>query len=202
MKTNRFILITLFVCLLFKLPLLATLPLLLEGQIPDIDSVTGEVATTFIILEVYKPNADDYKTLCNDPKISVEEFNVLAYLSQKSSTLMTKIWKWRCMRLSWMNIIQRLNLDLDDVIPKSEKMCDEPYKLCYTYWREKGNPKKVFSLGDYNFEKICEVVTLSRYSGKPVDATIESLNKESFRTLSVKYFKEKNKSKRGIKKQA
>ena len=200
MKTNRFFLITFFVCFLFKLQLFATLPFLAAGQIPDVDSVTGEVATTFIILDVYKPDADDYKTLSNDQKISVEEFNVLAYLSKKSSIPMTKIWKWRCMKLSWTNIIQKLNLDLDDVIPKAEKMCEEPYKLCYTYWREKGNPKKVFSLGDYDFEKICEVVTLSAYSGKPVDVTIESLKKESFRNLSVKFFKEKNKSKRGIRK--
>lgn len=162
-----------------------------------VEEPTSEVASVLIILEVWQPEITQYKEIANDPKLSLEEFNFMAIIFSKSGVSLTQIWKWRKMKLDWQTILKKSRLMIEDIVPRSEKKWNEPYLLCYTFWREKGDPKKVFSFTDYSFEKLAEVLTLSKYSGKTIDTVIEEMVKTgSFRELSLKFYKEKTKKAR------
>ncbi|MCX7830420.1 MAG: hypothetical protein N2445_05115 [Acidobacteria bacterium] len=191
MLKNKFHCIA-FLSLFISLSLYSSIPFVEKGSV--IEEPTSETASLLIILEVWNPNISQYKEICQEPKLSLEEFNVIAIISNKSGVPLSQIWKWRKLKLEWETIIKKVGLTLEDVVPKSDKKWSEPYQLCYTYWREKGDPKKAFVLTDYNFEKIGEVITLSKYSEKTIDFIIEEMTKGgSFRELSLKYYKEKTK---------
>lgn len=182
--------------------LFLSISILLFSSIPEVDltteksDVSVEEATIMVIHKVWNFNTDEYKALCREQALSVEEFNLLAIIGSKSKLSMEKIWKWRKMKLPWKDITEMAKIDLDDIIPKSEKLYEEPYSLCFKYWREKGDRKKVFEISDYVFEKIGEVLTLSLFSEKNVDFVIDEIKKgSSFRILCQKYYLEKSKKK-------
>ncbi len=170
----------------------ASIPFVEQGSV--VEEPTSEVSAILIILEVWHPDLNQYKELAKEPRLSLEEFNVMAIISSKSGIPLSQIWKWRKLKIDWQSILKKCGLTLEDVVPRSEKKWNEPYQFCYTYWRDKGDPKKVFLLTDYNFEKLGEIYTLSKYSEKSIDAVIEEMIKSgSFRELSLKYYKEKTK---------
>lgn len=184
--------IVLSICFFFFINTFCAIPFVETSNV--VEEPTSEIASLLIILEVWNPDHNQYKEICTDPKLSLEEFNLLSILSLKSGIPLSQIWRWRNMKLDWQTIIRKCSLTLDDVVPRVEKKWPEPYYFSYCYWREKGDPKKVFSLTDYNFEKLGEVWTLSKYSGKTIDAVIEEITKVgSFRELSLQFYKEKNK---------
>lgn len=189
-KTKVLFVLCIFV--FFTISLFSTLPLIQPGT--AVEEPTAETASLLIILDVWHIDFGKYKELCSEPKLSIEEFNLVAIMSSKSGVEMSQIWKWRKMKIEWQTILKKIGLTLEDFVPRSEKKWDEPYQFCYSYWREKGDPKKVFLLSDYNFEKLGEILTLSKYSEKSVDTVIEDMTKGgSFRELSIKYYKEKTK---------
>lgn len=189
------VLFFLSICFFFFVKIFSAVPFVEAGSV--VEEPTPETAALLIIVEVWKPDPLQYKKICNDPKLSLEEFNLISILGSKGGVSLSQIWRWRKLKIEWHGILKRLGLTLEDFIPRSEKKWDEPYQFCYTYWREKGDPKKVFSISDYNFEKLGEVVTLAKYSEKSVDLVIEEMLKSgSFRELSLKYYKEKTKKPR------
>jgi hypothetical protein len=186
------VLSVLLVCSFFSVWLFSALPMVQPGN--AVEEPTAETASILIILDIWRIDIGAYKEICSEPKLSLEEFNLMAVMSSKSGVPMSQIWKWRKMKIEWQSILKRIGLTLEDVVPRSEKKWGEPYQFCYSYWREKGDPKKVFLFSDYNFEKLGEIMTLAKYSEKSVDTVIEEMTKGgSFRELSLKYYKEKTK---------
>jgi hypothetical protein len=175
------------------------LPSGLLCQIPVIDIAALPLqpdenqAAVAVIITAWAPDLNAYKEIARDPKAAVEDLNILAILSSKSGKPMKDIWHWRKLHVDWQEILEKLNLSLDDFIPRSEKRWQEPYLKCWSYWRDKGSVKYKCMVADYDFEKLADVVTLQKYSTKTVDAIVEQLVKgESFRSLSGKFYVERN----------
>jgi hypothetical protein len=177
-------------CLLISTALFASLPVIditIPPELPD-----ESQASVITILTAWSPNTAEYKELAKDPKMSIEDFNVLAILQSKSGVSMKDMWRWRKLHLGWQEIVEKVKLSLDDVIPRSEKKWPEPYLKCWSYWRERGNSKEKISVADYDYEKLAEALTLQKASSKTIDIIVEQLAKgESFRSLSAKYLAEK-----------
>lgn len=172
---------------------IAALPVVDIAALPEVPD-DGQAAM-IVILTTWNPIPAEYSELAKDPKICIEDFNILACLQSKSGVSMKEMWRWRKLHLGWQEIVAKVKLSLDDVVPKSEKKWPEPYMKCWTYWRERGGSSSKAVVADYDFEKLVEVMTLQKATEKPVDTVIELLQKgASFRSLSAAHLSEKAKA--------
>lgn len=145
-----------------------------------------------VILTAWNPDRAEYRELSSDPKICIEDFNIMACVQSKGGGSMKEMWRWRKLRLSWQEIVEKLKLSLDDVVPRSDKKWPEPYLKCWSYWRERGGAKDKPFVADYDFEKLAEVMTLQKATAKTADVIIELLQKGgNFRTLCQAHLVEK-----------
>lgn len=186
------------IVLSFPAALFAALPVIDAAALPEAPS--DHQAAMIVILTAWNPDTAEYLELAKDPKICIEDFNILACLQSKSGASMKDMWRWRKLHLGWQDIVAKIRLSLDDVVPKSEKKWPEPYLKCWSYWRERGGPAGKTVVADYDFEKLAEVLTLQKATEQTADGVIEMLQKGgSFRSLSSAHLAEKAKAPKGKK---
>jgi len=184
--------------LFFQGALFASIPVI-DPAAPAPENPSDDHAAMIVILSAWNPSLSEYKELAPDPRICIEEFNIMACLQARSGGSMKDMWRWRKLRLSWQEIADKLKIPLDDLIPRADKKWPEPYIKCWSYWRERGGVKNSLVVTDYDFEKLVEVLAIQKVTAKAPDVIIDLLQKgETFRTLSKSHLTEKTpKAKKG-----
>lgn len=136
----------------------------------------------------------DANRLAGDPRITPDDFSILAFLSSHSGLTIEAIWRHRLGGASWYDVCGRVGVPMDVVMVRTQKDFGPPYGKAWGYWKKHPRPgDRTFFLDDTDFQRMVEVHTLCKATGKGPDEIINGFKGgESYTKWAGKVGREKH----------
>lgn len=136
----------------------------------------------------------DANRLAGDSRITPDDFSIVAFLSNHSGLSIEAVWRHRLGGASWYDVAERCRVPMDVVMVRCDKDHGPPYGKAWGYWKKHPRPgDRTFFLDDMDFQRMVEVHTLSKATGKKPDEIIQGLKGgESFSKWAGRVGREKH----------